>query len=83
MIRVLLFSSLLEELNRSLIEIPACGSSDGSCLVQKLEESQGKVWGCILRGENILIAVNQILVHDNQQITDGDEVAFFPPVTGG
>jgi molybdopterin synthase sulfur carrier subunit len=28
-------------------------------------------------------AINHELVDDNAPITDGDEVAFFPPVTGG
>ncbi|RPG50312.1 MAG: molybdopterin synthase sulfur carrier subunit [Gammaproteobacteria bacterium TMED1] len=83
MIRVLLFSRLREELNSSVIEIPACGISNVSCLVEKLEDSQGKAWGCLLKGENILVSVNQILVHDDHYINDGDEVAFFPPVTGG
>jgi molybdopterin synthase sulfur carrier subunit len=28
-------------------------------------------------------AINHELVHDAAAIKDGDEVAFFPPVTGG
>ena len=28
-------------------------------------------------------AVNQAMAHGDSQIADGDEVAFFPPVTGG
>jgi molybdopterin synthase sulfur carrier subunit len=32
---------------------------------------------------NTLIAVNQEYVSTNQSVRDGDEVAFFPPVTGG
>ncbi|HAL2258461.1 TPA: molybdopterin synthase sulfur carrier subunit, partial [Escherichia coli] len=28
-------------------------------------------------------AVNQTLVSFDHSLTDGDEVAFFPPVTGG
>jgi len=32
---------------------------------------------------NILIAVNQEYVDSEQLVNDGDEIAFFPPVTGG
>jgi len=33
--------------------------------------------------EQILFAVNHEYVHADYQLKDGDEVAFFPPVTGG
>ena len=33
--------------------------------------------------ETILVAVNKSYADQNQQIADGDEVAFFPPITGG
>ena len=32
---------------------------------------------------NILMAVNMNYVPADQPVADGDEVAFFPPVTGG
>lgn len=33
--------------------------------------------------ENILIAVNMEYTNGNHVVKNGDEVAFFPPVTGG
>ncbi|VAX02174.1 Molybdopterin synthase sulfur carrier subunit [hydrothermal vent metagenome] len=33
--------------------------------------------------ENVLVAVNMEYVSFDTAIADGDEVAFFPPVTGG
>lgn len=33
--------------------------------------------------DNILVAVNMQYVTPEYQVHDGDEVAFFPPVTGG
>lgn len=33
--------------------------------------------------ENILVAINMDYVERNHQVRDGDEIAFFPPVTGG
>ena len=32
---------------------------------------------------NVLVAVNQEYVDPSERVSDGDEVAFFPPVTGG
>lgn len=33
--------------------------------------------------DNVLMAVNQEYVGADHPVEDGDEVAFFPPVTGG
>lgn len=40
-------------------------------------------WEKIFLEKKLLIAVNHAMANNNTTITDGDEIAFFPPVTGG
>lgn len=51
-------------------------------LRQRLSQ-RGSKWQLALAPENLLMAVNYTLVNGHQPLQDGDEVAFFPPVTGG
>ena len=45
---------------------------------------RGEVWQTMLLGKHQVIGdINHEIVHDAGVIEDGDEVAFFPPVTGG
>lgn len=37
----------------------------------------------VVGGDSILVAVNMAYTRDDVELKDGDEVAFFPPVTGG
>lgn len=45
------------------------------------------VWNAVAAGEsppgNLLAAVNHEHADPDHPVRDGDEVAFFPPVTGG
>ncbi len=35
------------------------------------------------RGKAVRVALNQVMVAESVALTEGAEVAFFPPVTGG
>ena len=83
-IKVFYFARLKEKLNYSTedLELP-----DEPFTVLKLKAflaKRGDVWGQMLMGKlKIRAAINHELVADGADIADGDEVAFFPPVTGG
>ncbi|MGB0732658.1 MAG: molybdopterin converting factor subunit 1 [Pontibacterium sp.] len=51
-------------------------------LVNHLIDTRGQDWA-ILAASNTLVAVNHEMVSLAAKIQEGDEVAFFPPVTGG
>lgn len=51
-------------------------------LLEQLSK-RGDKWSLALKEKVVLCAVNQSLVDFNYLIQPGDEVAFFPPVTGG
>ncbi len=56
-------------------------------LAQQSLKNVDDVWSYCANGKdrpgNVLIAVNMDYVDGLSLIKDGDEVAFFPPVTGG
>lgn len=51
-------------------------------LLEQLSK-RGDRWALAFKDRVILCAVNQVLVDSDYIIQAGDEIAFFPPVTGG
>jgi len=52
-------------------------------LIDWLVAERGADWGKVLQAPDLICALNQEVVDRQVRITDEDEVAFFPPVTGG
>lgn len=51
-------------------------------LIEQLSQ-RGDKWALALKEKTVLCAVNQTFADVNYIIQSGDEIAFFPPVTGG
>ena len=75
-VRVRFFASLREQVGMSECEVT-------------LEDvtSVAELWALALPGQslpgNVLAARNMEYVGLNETVSEGDEVAYFPPVTGG
>lgn len=84
MIRVLFFGQVRESLGCDEKRIPFdSASADLNGLQAVLCADGGHAWRKVLEQENMIRAVNQEVASGNSTLADGDEVAFFPPVTGG
>ena len=84
MLKVLFFARVREELGCAALEHPWPDAGlDLDALQEQLCEGHGTRWRDILCQDNIIRAVNQVVTTGNCSLRDGDEVAFFPPVTGG
>ena len=82
-INVVFFASIREDLGMASLAVELPDNSSVSDLVKQLGDTHGEVWLQSLNAENIRVALNQTLVSDDPKLSDEDEVAFFPPVTGG
>jgi len=83
-VKVLFFAALREQLGTSSeeLELPA-GVATVAALRSHLR-GRGGAWQLALAdGKLIRMAVNQDMAQPADTIQAGDEVAFFPPVTGG
>lgn len=83
-ITLLYFARLREVfgISSEKIALPAGAATLNS--VRNLLAARGGVWAIELAaGRAFRAAVNQSIAEGDTPVTGGDEVAFFPPVTGG
>lgn len=83
MATVIFFASIRDDLGTNQMSVDIESGTRVSALINALATMNGPEWGAILKAENIKIAVNQELITSDIELNAQDEVAFFPPVTGG
>lgn len=83
MIRILYFANLRETLGVGAEELalPAGITTVGALRAHLAE--RGGSWTALVSSRSLRQAVNQAMVDAEAALGDGDEIAFFPPVTGG
>ncbi|MEH6469653.1 MAG: molybdopterin converting factor subunit 1 [Halopseudomonas sp.] len=83
MIKVVLLASIRERLgcDQFALELDQASLSVAE-LTEQLSQ-RGELWRSALQDDKVLVAVNQQMSRSDAVVNDGDEVAFFPPVTGG
>jgi len=83
-LRVLFFAGIREKLGTARCELAFSDESgDVLGLVGRLAREIDPLCKDILLAENTICAVNREVVSREHPLRDEDEVAFFPPVTGG
>ena len=80
MIHVKFFASVRERIGIAELSLPL--PEDGATVAEVLALVEGEA-GVELQGVHLLAAVNLRHAPFSDVVFDGDEVAFFPPVTGG
>lgn len=82
-VKILYFASLREAVGTAAEEfaLPVGGVTVGALRSELAARGDG--WQALAAGRNVRAAVNQRMAGPDVELRAGDEVAFFPPVTGG
>ena len=84
MVTVLYFARLKDTLGTAREELALPQGVRNLAALRETLVSRGGAWAQELAGpRQIRAAVNQEMASAETPVRDGDEVAFFPPVTGG
>jgi molybdopterin synthase sulfur carrier subunit len=81
MIEIRYFASFRESLGLGSERLEWPQALPAAALLERLR-GRGEPWTRVL-GARVMVAINQELASPDALVQDGDEVAFFPPVTGG
>ena len=83
-VKVLYLASLREQLGKPGEDLEISPATSTVADLRALLMARGGAWQTVLSQERALrVAVNQEMAQPTTPVKPGDEIAFFPPVTGG
>jgi molybdopterin synthase sulfur carrier subunit len=82
MIKIVFFAALREQLNCAELSLDADKAKTVDD-IKLLLSDKSELWQKTFGSASLLCAVNHDMVDGSHLVKPGDEVAFFPPVTGG
>lgn len=83
MVTILYFARLREALGTASETLTLPSDVVDLAGLRAMIVERGGAWSHELGAKRIRAAVNQDIASDATPVKDGDEIAFFPPVTGG
>ena len=83
MVKLLYFASLREALGVGNEQVELPGRIRNVAALMHWLQDRGELWRDALADPHLIVAVNQQVASTDTVIRDGDEVAWFPPITGG
>lgn len=81
MLKILFFAQTRELTGVDELSLPATFATAED--LREYLTRKGDKWALALEKGKLLVAVNQTLSPLERAVKSGDEIAFFPPVTGG
>ena len=84
MLTINFFASIREQLGKDseALELPT-DVRNVDQLIEILIAGNGQGWSILRDQSKVLVAVDQTIVDRNHMLEGAEEVAFFPPMTGG
>ncbi|TCP95381.1 molybdopterin synthase subunit MoaD [Cricetibacter osteomyelitidis] len=82
MLKILFFAQTRELVGVDEVVLSAADFTTAEAVRKHLAQQNDK-WALALQSGKLLVAINQTLSSLQSAVKSGDEIAFFPPVTGG